>query len=567
MTGRTVNGYEILEEIGSGGMSRVYRARRGEDGMLVALKILRAENAAPDFAARLEREPEIQRGAGHENIVHLIESFRDGDEFYLVMELVEGRSLAQMIHGETGPLPLDRARWYFRQVLRAVDHLHRLGIVHRDIKPSNILIDGNDRARLADFGIARFTWQQAHTATQRGLGTPEYMSPEQARGGAVDHRSDLYSLGVTLYETLTGRKPFARREDTPAAYMETISAILSAPLPDPRSFNPSLSDDVVRLLEKSTAKNPEERFQSCAEMLGALEIVGASPSFTASPIPPPSIGAPPPISPVRSVAATDDAPTVVGPASRAAWATGDATRSEVGQTPAPRTPPEVERRRRSVLPWVLLIVVVLGAGGYFGLQWYQQRQAEQNAVPAVKLADADAMRIAQGVARDIKRFQFEANAGALASLYAEDSVQFYAKKGMTRRAMQTEISKLTDRLLSTSRFDVEIRSARALNDSTIQSEWIISYERLRNDSTILRGSTSIMLTLRRFGTDWLIVKEAEKWSKKNNVPPPKREPEVSDVDSVVLTPTERLNRSLDTLGRALDSALRRNREPSVENLK
>src|SRR5688500_4391251 len=273
---RNINGYILQEEIGAGGMSRVYRATREGTGETFALKSIRIENMAADFERRLRREPEVQQGIGHENIVNLVDWFRVRDEFFLVMELVDGRSMSELIYRESGPMPFERARGYLRQMLRAVHHLHSLGIIHRDIKPSNVLVRHDDVVKIADFGIAKFAWQQGQTKTQKGLGTPEYMSPEQARGMHIDHRSDIYSLGITFFEMLTARKPFARGEETPAAYVEVIQSILSKPLPDPRSFQPGIPTGAVQLLTKATAKDPSERFQSATEFLGALELVEAN---------------------------------------------------------------------------------------------------------------------------------------------------------------------------------------------------------------------------------------------------------------------------------------------------
>lgn len=527
---RRVQNYDILNEIGSGGMSRVYRARSLATGEIVAIKAIKIENMADDFRLRLEREPEVQRGAGHENIVRLIESFSERDEFFLVMEYVEGRSLSQMIHGEGGPMPLERARKYFRPVLRAVEHLHRLGIIHRDIKPSNILIGWDDSVKLADFGIAKFTWQHAQTKTQRGLGTPEYMSPEQARGGNLDPRTDIYSLGITLFEMLTGRKPFSRDEDTPVAYVEVIQEIISRPLPDPRAFIPSLSPEIVRVLNKATAKEPADRFQSAAEFLGALEIVEATSN--------PAVRAP----------VADSAPTMVAPPQGASAAGGRYSDSAPTMTAAgagrpaarpaadrndyiPRSAPPPAPPRKSALPWILLVLLILGVGGYFGYEWYQnQRMALE---PGERLTDAAAMQITKQVAAETRKYQLAGNPSALASLYAPSGVEFFNLKRATRSAIQKDLTSFHDRLVRTDKFEIEVRRATAVNDSTIDSEWIIEYERLRNDGTLLRGSTSNLTRLRQIGGEWLITSQKEKWTERDNVAPPKPDtPRV--VDTIVL---------------------------------
>jgi hypothetical protein len=521
--GRRVGNYEILEEIGAGGMSRVYRGRRLSDGEVVAVKVIHIENMAPDYEARLRREPEVQHGIGHENIVGLHESFREREEFFLVMEYVDGRSLARIIHHETGPMSFERARGYFRQVLRAVDHLHRLGIVHRDIKPSNILVRWDDMVKIADFGIAKFTWQQAQTKTQRGLGTPEYMSPEQARGQQVDHRSDIYSLGITLFEALTARKPFSRDEETPAAYGEVIQEILNKPLPDPRAFVPSLTNEVVRLLKKATAKDPAERFQSCSEFLGALEIIEGEGAAAAP----------------RSAYVETSTPTVTleerpRPAST--------RRAEPAPTVVPGAAPTAASRpvaraaeppKRSALPWILLLLVVLGVGGYFGYQWYQN----QHATVQAHRTDADAMRISKGVAADVKKYQVDANAPALASLFDAKGLEFFKMKNATREAVAADIARGASHIVRTDQYDIDVRRARMLDDSTVETEWIITYQRTKDDGTLLRGSTSNIVKLKLVDDQWLITSERENWTKRNNVAPPKAaDTAASDTPQVVDIP-------------------------------
>jgi hypothetical protein len=505
---RTINGYVLREEIGFGGMSRVYRATREDTGETFAVKAMRIENMASDFERRLRREPEVQKGIGHENIVQLIDWFRVRDEFFLVMEYIEGRSLSELIYRESGPMPFERARGYMRQALRAVNHLHSLGIIHRDIKPSNILVRHDDVIKLADFGIAKFTWQQGQTKTQKGLGTPEYMSPEQARGTHIDHRSDIYSLGITFFEMLTARKPFARGEETPAAYVEVIQSILSKPLPDPRTFQPGIPAGAVRLLTKATAKDPSERFQSATEFLGALELVEEN----------------------------DFSPATVAigdlPGADAAYA----------NAPVPGRPMSGEVRRRAAVDdedgddagrgsraglWIALVLLLLAVGGYFGYQYYDRNIRLQ---AGGQLDQSEVRQVSEMIAEDYRLHSMDHNPGGLASLFAASGNSYFGKS-FSRRDIERDAAKFYDQIEITSVYNVVVDTARAVDDSTITTDWLITYERTKKDGSILRGQTMDRLRLELIDGEWLITRQATRWAKRKNepAPDPVDEPEVIDL--------------------------------------
>jgi serine/threonine protein kinase len=505
---RNINGYLLRESIGSGGMSHVYRATREGTNDSYAIKTIRIENMAADFERRLRREPEVQQGIGHENIVRLIDWFRVRDEFFVVMEYIEGRSLAELIYRESGPMPFERARGYMRQMLRAVNHLHSLGIIHRDIKPSNILVRHDDVVKLADFGIAKFTWQQGQTKTQKGLGTPEYMSPEQARGTNIDHRSDIYSLGITFFEMLTARKPFARGEETPAAYVEVIQSILSKPLPDPRTFQPGIPAGAVRLLTKATAKDPSERFQSATEFLGALEMVEEN-DFSPATV------------------AMDDLAAAALPARPA------------GVPGAAEVPPLSREFRRHLEEdaaddrggghvglWLAIVLLLLAVAGYFGYKYYDEKIRVQT---STQLDSADVQQVVSSIASDYRTYSMDHNAGGLASLFAPTGNTYFSLKSASRGAIQRDAEKFFANIQATNVYDIQVRKAWALDDSTIDADWLITYERLKTDGSILRGQTLDRLQMEFIEGEWLITRQTSKWVKRKNEPPPAEEPEVHDL--------------------------------------
>ncbi len=502
-------------------MSRVFRARRIGTDVDLAVKVIRVENVAADYERRLRREPEVQRALGHENIIRMVDWFRVDDEFFLVLEFVAGRSLAEMIHGETGPLPFPRARTYARQILRAVAQLHELGIIHRDIKPSNVMIGWNDEVKLADFGIAKYRWEQGRTRTQAGLGTPEYMSPEQVRGTDIDQRTDIYSFGITLFEMLTARKPFTRGEETPAAYAEVVNGIMNDPLPDPRSFVPAIPGSVVRLLLRATAKDPDDRFQSVQELIGALEVVGDDLEETSAP----------------TVTLGADA-RAAAPVNRTGGASGGQTMVGVAVPPAsdvPRSERPRKGRRGGWVVWLLLILALASVGGYYGYRYYQEHYRQP--APGEPLTDADAEAIVNRVASDYERFASEQNPGALSLLYAPDSVAYFSMAHADREDVLADSRKFYQRIVSTRRLDVEVRRVAPVNDSTIDTQWIIYFERVRDDGTILSGSTGNAVRLQRFDNEWLITRQKSLFLNPRNVEPPVADSlEVHDIDTVPLRP-------------------------------
>ncbi len=261
--------YRLIERIGSGGMADVWRARDNELERDVAIKVLH-ENFARDreFVERFRREASAAAGLQHPNVVSVYDRGSWEDTYYIAMELIEGSSLRDLINKG---LDVGESVEVTRQVLAAAGFAHSKGIVHRDLKPMNVLIDREGRIRVTDFGIAR-AGNSEITQTGSVMGTAQYISPEQAQGMEVGPTSDIYSIGIILFEMLTGRVPF----DGDNAVAIAMKQVGEEP-PAPSTINPKVSPALDAIVLKALAKDPAQRFQSAAEMAAALEAAEGSP--------------------------------------------------------------------------------------------------------------------------------------------------------------------------------------------------------------------------------------------------------------------------------------------------
>ena len=263
---QTLGRYHLLEQIGQGGMATVYKAYDPAQDQEVALKVLNPALAQQEaFGDRFRREANVVVQLRHPHIVPVNDFGEENGYTYLVMPYLHAGSFADRL-GD-GPLTLDEAARVLDQVAGALDYAHRRGVVHRDLKPSNILINEQGDSLLADFGLARIHDTSLSLTGSAIIGTPAYISPEQARGEKVDHRSDQYSLGVILYQLSTGQLPFD--DETP---MAVLIKQISEPLPLPQEVNPQVPDSVQRVILKATAKDPDHRFLSVAEMNEAFQV-------------------------------------------------------------------------------------------------------------------------------------------------------------------------------------------------------------------------------------------------------------------------------------------------------
>jgi len=350
--------YRIVRKLGAGGMANVYLAEDQTLGRGVAIKILNDRYATDEqFIERFRREAKHAASLSHPNIVSIYDRGEAEGTYYIAMEHLDGRSLKELIVAR-GPAPVQVAIDFARQILAALRFAHRHGIVHRDIKPHNVLVDGDGRVKVTDFGIARAGAASQMTEAGSIIGTAQYLSPEQAKGAPVDQRSDLYSLGIVLYELLTGTVPFAG--DTP---VEIAMKHLSTPPEPPSARVPAIPRDVDLVVTRALAKDPARRYASAEEMDADLERIARGAGIskgttdTATAI-------------IREPSAM---PTTITPA--------PLTRVETTTTrTAPYAPPPVAydgpvRRRRPIWPWFLALLL-LAAAGAAGWYVYDQIQAQ-----------------------------------------------------------------------------------------------------------------------------------------------------------------------------------------------
>jgi serine/threonine-protein kinase len=337
--------YRIIRKLGAGGMANVYLAEDQELGRRVAIKILDDRHAADDsFIERFRREAKNAAGLSHPNIVSIYDRGEAEGTYYIAMEYLAGRSLKELILSR-GPTPIRIAIDYTRQTLAAIGFAHRHGIVHRDIKPHNVVVDSDGRLKVTDFGIAR---SGASQMTEVGsiIGTAQYLSPEQARGAPVDQRSDVYSVGIVLYEMLTGKVPFTG--DTPLEIaMKHLSEV---PVP-PSEIRDDVPDDLDLIVLRALAKDPEDRYQTAEDMDADLARVQRGLSVSSQTADAATA--------VLAGAGISGAPTIIAPRP---------TQVAPPQPPA-RTPPAAyygyegpPRRSRSTWPWLLVLVLLAGAG-------------------------------------------------------------------------------------------------------------------------------------------------------------------------------------------------------------
>jgi len=271
--GKSLSGrYQIEELLGQGGMSAVYKATDPNLKRVVAVKLIHPHlSSDPNFVQRFEEEAAAVAQLRHPNIIQVFDFNNDDDNFYMVLEFVPGETFQdhlKRLNAGKRQLSVTKAIEYMADICDAVDYAHQRGMIHRDIKPANLMINVMGQAILMDFGIAKIVGGQRHTATGAVVGTAMYMAPEQIKGENPDKRADIYSLGVTLFEMLGGRPPFEAD-----SAMTLMMMHVNDPVPDLRNLNPDVPDDLIAVINKSLAKDPNDRYQSAAQMAAALRNV------------------------------------------------------------------------------------------------------------------------------------------------------------------------------------------------------------------------------------------------------------------------------------------------------
>ena len=385
--------YQIESLIGQGGMAAVYKAYDPNLRRTVAIKVIHPHlSNNTDFVRRFEEEATVVARLRHPNIVQVFDFNHDKDLYYMVMEFIAGETLQNRLKrlNQAGRhLAVKDAIQFTLDTCEAAEYAHQRGMIHRDIKPANVMLDVNGKAILMDFGIARIVGGQQHTATGAVIGTALYMAPEQIQGLHADARADIYSLGVMLYETLCGHPPF--EADTA---MTVMMMHLNDPVPDVRQIQPETPESLVAVIEKATAKNRDDRFQSAAQMASTLRLVLAHPGQVIPAITPPIQSTKPPAAGETLIEATaiptpqatiiEQAPAGVKPLSPAKQSGGETVIEQQPIQPPrppagnafPATPDQAVYpvQRKSGKTWVFilvaLLIVALGAGGYFAYQQF-----------------------------------------------------------------------------------------------------------------------------------------------------------------------------------------------------
>ena len=380
-----IGDYQILDELGHGGMGRVYRVRNVISDRIEAMKVLLPDLAGrQELAARFLREIKLMASLNHPNIAALRTAFTADNQLIMIMEYVEGTTVAQLL--EKGPIPAADAVNYIGQVLDALSYAHQQHIIHRDIKPSNMMITPQGVIKLMDFGIARAGDEHTLTMTGTTLGSLGYMSPEQVKGEPTDARSDLYSVGVSLYEMVTGQRPF-RAESDYSIMAAHVKEMPKAPI----ELQPGLPTALNDIIFMAIAKDPAKRFQTAAAFHNALNTVkitapspsakAASGATTVNTLTPAQV-------PQATLVSTGQAPA---PASPSGYREVPAAAAETPSIPIPPPQPSSHRGLYMTLGALIVLAGLVAAGVYIPRKSKTEAKSSSQTVPPAESMAAQSM--------------------------------------------------------------------------------------------------------------------------------------------------------------------------------
>ena len=395
LTGKTLGRYRLVERLGRGGMAEVYKGYQPSMDRYVAIKLMHAYLAEDEnFVGRFQREAKAIAALRHPHIVQAYDFDIEDDVYFMVQEFIGGGTLKdrlRAVNEQEEHLPIEETVRIMRALCDAIDYAHAQGCIHRDIKPDNIMFDQDGRPVLTDFGISSIIGGTRFTATGAMIGTPAYMSPEQGKGDSNDRRSDIYSLGVVLYEMLTGQVPFDA--DTPFA---VVLKHVNDALPMPTSLNPSLDPAIERVILRALAKDPEDRYQTAGALADDLEQATAEPEPWEWPAE--TATAAPPTGPVSTIAFESETatppPTVPDATAIPAPTPVDAGTLTVPGTDA-KAQPETPRKRQKwlwfAIPAVVLLLMACCVLGRLAQRANQAKEAGATATrPTTQQQEGDA---------------------------------------------------------------------------------------------------------------------------------------------------------------------------------
>jgi serine/threonine protein kinase len=487
LVGKTVGKYRIVARLGRGGMAEVYKAYQPGLDRYVGIKVLHAHLIDDkDFIGRFEREALAVGKLRHNNIVQALDFDREGEMYFMAMEFIDGPTLKDELKARRiadNPFTLKEISRIFTALCSAIDYAHARGMVHRDLKPANVMINQEGQVVLTDFGIARIIGATQYTQTGAMSGTPAYMSPEQGQGERGDERSDIYSLGVMLYEMVTGVVPYDG--DTPFA---VIMKHISEPLPMPTVVNPNLPEEVERVILKAMSKRPEDRYQTAGEMARALrEAIGVSPGEENLPLP---VVAPRPQ--IQQIDHTTGFVTAAEKTAMSAPTGGDGT-TVLSSSNTTGTMVAAPTKSVPLLPviigGVIVFLILAGLIGYLAFgSGGASRQATETALAAANVTQT-AVAVAEVTETAVAVANANQAAAQTATVQAEEASAQSAAPTQTAQAATAEAEAAAAKLTADAQLIAGVLSAQAATATAAAAETAAA-----NDAATAEALTNVTPT-------------------------------------------------------------------------